>query len=58
MKAKTNIDLFIVNKEIKRRGKENMLKHFKTIEEENLYTKINTPKIIEYLIKYVSNYHK
>ena len=35
-----------------------MLKHFQDIKKNKLYTKVNTPKSIDYLIKYVSNFNE
>jgi hypothetical protein len=52
-KPPKGVNLSIVDKEIKRRGKANMLKHFKDIKKNKLYTKVNRPKSIDYLINYV-----
>ena len=57
-KPPKGVNLSIVDKEIKRRGKANMLKHFKDIKKNKLYTKVNTPKSIDYLINYVSNFNE
>ena len=57
-KPPKGVNLSIIDKEIKRRGKDNMLKHFQNIKKNKLYTKVNTPKSIDYLIKYVSNFNE
>jgi hypothetical protein len=57
-KPPKGVNLSIIDKEIKRRGKKNMLKHFQDIKKNKLYTKVNTPNSIDYLINYVSNFNE
>jgi hypothetical protein len=57
-KPPKGVDLSKIDKEIKRRGKDNMLKHFQDIKKNKLYTKVNTPNSIDYLINYVSNFNE
>ena len=57
-KPPKGVNLSIIDKEIKRRGKKNMLKHFQDIKKNKLYNKVQSPKVVDYLINYVSNFNE
>ena len=53
-----SVNLSIIDKEIKRRGKDEMLKFFQGIKKDKLYNKVQSPKVVDYLINYVSNFNE